>query len=440
VSNTTVNHNTYLGKGAGTLNKTGGGNIAIGFDASYGGEGGLGNCSIGYKAGYANNGEYNVFLGHRSGYQNISGVENSFLGRDAGYFNTNGQLNTFVGSKSGFNNSVGIANAFLGNKSGYSNSTGSNNAFFGYGAGYDNVTGEKNTYLGYASGGSTNLVNATAIGANAKVTASNSIVMGNNANVGIGVSAPTYQLQLSTDAAAKLGTSLWTIWSDRRLKKDISDFTDGLQLLKEIKPVWFSYNGEAGIKTNKKFVGVIAQDMQQIAPYTIGSFVYEDSLGHKTEYLDYDASAVTYILINAVKEQQAIIEQKQKLIDDLSERLTKLEDAMTAARTGSAETQNTGNAEPGNSVTVEQNAPNGFSQDTSIKFYIPKRVKTAEMNIYTEGGLKVGSHPINERGQGQLTISANKLKEGLYLYDLITDGKSNGARKMGIKPKCCGLT
>ena len=42
-------------------------------------------------------------------------------------------------------------------------------------------------------------------------------------NIGIGVVNPTYQLQLSTDSAAKPTTSTWTIASDRRLKENIED-------------------------------------------------------------------------------------------------------------------------------------------------------------------------------------------------------------------------
>ncbi len=52
--------------------------------------------------------------------------------------------------------------------------------------------------------------------------------------------------------------------------------------------------------------------MQKIAPYIIATFIHQDSLGNKTEYLDYDANAVTYILINSVKEQQQVIERKDK--------------------------------------------------------------------------------------------------------------------------------
>lgn len=55
--------------------------------------------------------------------------------------------------------------------------------------------------------------------------------------------------------------------------------------------------------TDQKYVGIIAQEMKKIAPYTVGEFTYQDSTGKTSQYLDYDANALTYILVNSVKEQ-----------------------------------------------------------------------------------------------------------------------------------------
>ena len=44
-----------------------------------------------------------------------------------------------------------------------------------------------------------------------------------NGRVGIGMSSPSYQLQLSTDSASKASTSTWTVSSDSRLKENIQD-------------------------------------------------------------------------------------------------------------------------------------------------------------------------------------------------------------------------
>jgi hypothetical protein len=454
----TAPYNTFIGQTAGAKNTTGTSNTFLGNNAGYSSNTGSFNTFVGGVAGYLNNGDDNTFVGFAAGNGNKGGNDNTFIGSAAGNKNLGGNQNTFLGNsaastdahgnenvvvgyKSGhLSGGVDMGNAFLGSWSGFQNK-GNYNCFFGYKAGIFHSTGDYNTYLGYQSGGSATLTNATAIGANALVTASYSLVLGNNANVGIGMSAPAFQLHLSTAAAAKAGSPDWVVASDSRLKKDITDFTDGLDLLKQIKPVWFQYNGKAGIETgDKKFVGIIAQEMQKIAPYTIGTFTHQDSLGNKTEYLDYDANAVTYILINSVKEQQQVIEEKDEelkalnsQVSALTKRLEQLE-RLVSSNTGKPLTGSAARTEPNaNGVVLDQNVPNGFSANSQITYFIPEAVKEATINIYSVNGVKVNSYAVKERGNGKLTISANDFQNGLFLYDLVTDGRSNGVKKMVVQ-------
>ncbi|GGH37681.1 hypothetical protein GCM10007423_30880 [Dyadobacter endophyticus] len=439
----TGTYNTFIGHYAGASNTTGSSNTFVGNNAGYfKNTTGAENTFVGGIAGYNNNGNNNTFIGFAAGEGNKGGNQNTFIGDRAAHVLSHGNENVIVGYKSGlWSGGVDTGNAFLGSQAGYENK-GNYNCFFGFKAGYSNTSGNNNTYLGYMSGGDYTLVNATAIGANAKVASSNSVVLGaSNATVGIGVSAPFFQLQLSTSAAAKPGSPNWSVISDSRLKKNVTDFTDGLDLLKQIKPVWFQYNGKAGIETgDKRFVGIIAQEMQKIAPYTIDTFMHQDSLGNKTEYLDYDANAVTYILINSVKEQQQVIEQKDAELKEmnvqvaaLSKRLEQLE-RIVASSTVKPLTGNAARTAPNaNGVVLEQNVPNGFSGSSSIKYFIPEAVGEAVINVYSVNGVRMNSYPVKERGEGKLTISAETLQNGVFLYELVTDGKSNGVRKMVIQ-------
>jgi len=137
--------------------------------------------------------------------------------------------------------------------------------------------------------------------------------------VGIGKTNPSHLLHLGSDDAAKPGTNTWTVASDRRLKKDIKPFTDGLGLIKKINPVWFRYNGLGGLPDDgKNYTGIIAQEIKEIAPYMIDTFK-DKATGN--EYLNYNGNAMTYILINAVKEQQSIISDQQSAIDLLKKQI-----------------------------------------------------------------------------------------------------------------------
>lgn len=151
----------------------------------------------------------------------------------------------------------------------------------------------------------------------------------NDGKVGIGTSAPTFQFEVATNSAAKPTSNTWTVTSDRRLKTDITPYANGLEDLMRIEPVWFTYNGKAGMPLETG-VGVIAQDLQAIAPYMIKTWNYREPDGGTTEYLGVDNGAMTYMLINAVKEQQGIIEDQRGEIDSLKSSLEALERRMQA--------------------------------------------------------------------------------------------------------------
>jgi len=123
--------------------------------------------------------------------------------------------------------------------------------------------------------------------------------------LGIGTSSPAYQLQLSTDSAAKPSTNTWTISSDERIKQDILPYTDGLAMLLNIQPISYAYNGLGGFAASEdRHIGISAQALQAVAPYMISSHLGklhpEDA--EDTEILDYNGHAMTFALINAVKE------------------------------------------------------------------------------------------------------------------------------------------
>jgi hypothetical protein len=154
-------NNTFLGVQAGEANPTGTGNSLVGKGA------GKDNSS----------GSFNSFFGQDAGQKNVVGSNNVFLGATAGT-STNADNNTFVGTESGRLNTTGNSNVALGRRAGITNSTGSNNTFLGANSGVSNTTENGNTFVGSGANGAASITNATAIGLNARVTTSNSMVLG----------------------------------------------------------------------------------------------------------------------------------------------------------------------------------------------------------------------------------------------------------------------
>lgn len=112
--------------------------------------------------------------------------------------------------------------------------------------------------------------------------------------------------------AAKPGGGSWAATSDARLKQNVTQYKDGLQQLLKINPVYYQYNQLSGYDTQKQYIGVLAQEIKEVAPYMVGTFIKDEK-----EYYNVDNSAITYMLINAVKEQQTQIETQQKQIEEL---------------------------------------------------------------------------------------------------------------------------
>ncbi|MDM7922875.1 MAG: tail fiber domain-containing protein, partial [Pyrinomonadaceae bacterium] len=132
---------------------------------------------------------------------------NTAVGKNSGLNISTGQLNSFLGFQAGLRTSTGTGNSFFGQGAGVDNETGSNNSFFGVGAGDQMQSGNSNTMIGSRTRMSVDgLTNATAIGANATVGLSNSLVLGaingfngatSDTNVGIGTTSPTHRLQVN---------------------------------------------------------------------------------------------------------------------------------------------------------------------------------------------------------------------------------------------------
>ena len=113
----------------------------------------------------------------------------------------------------------------------------------------------------------------------------------------------------------KPGGGMWAATSDVRLKTNINDFKGGLDEVLRIRPVTYQYSETSGFQQkvlDKTYHGIIAQEMQEIAPYMVGEFEMDG-----TTYLNYDGNALIYMLVNAIQEQQQQIEQLEERLEKL---------------------------------------------------------------------------------------------------------------------------
>ena len=113
-------------------------------------------------------------------------------------------------------------------------------------------------------------------------------------------------------AARKPSGGSWTATSDRRVKKDIIEFVDGLDVLAQLSPIKYKYNGKGGLRDNgKEYIGMVAQDIEPHAPYMVWQekeLMNPDDT-EKTDIYQFDPSALVYICLNAIKELKQRIEE-----------------------------------------------------------------------------------------------------------------------------------
>ena len=126
---------------------------------------------------------YSIAIGQSALTSNTLGSSNIAIGFEALNLNTAGGDNVAVG-KQALKNSTGSSstNTGFGNYSLYNLTGGSNNTAIGRSAGINNETGSNNTYLGFGSKNESgiNTSNSTAIGANATLSSSNTIQLGDS--------------------------------------------------------------------------------------------------------------------------------------------------------------------------------------------------------------------------------------------------------------------
>ena len=334
LSNTSANGNSFFGFEAGMSNTLAGGNSFFGSQAGRLNTG-LFNSLFGYAAGALNTvGEKNSFFGYTAGFANTAD-NNSFFGALAGISNTSGAANSFFGESAGEDNTTGSRNTFIGRWAGNSNTSGGDNTFVGFNAGLLNTTGTKNVFIGLFAGAFDNgdnltligsnagvpngltLQYATAIGADAEVSTSNTVQLG-RANGFDTVFAPGLirvgglGLAGSTNLCRNASNLIATCSSSLRYKTNITPFLSGMNFIDRLRPIAFEWK-DGGMRD----VGFGAEEVARIDPL----FVSYNEKG-EVEGVKYDRLSVAFV--NAFKEQQAVIDAQAQRISELQKQLDEL--------------------------------------------------------------------------------------------------------------------
>jgi hypothetical protein len=431
------------------------------------------NSAFGYRALTSATGGYNTATGSQAMYTNTTGAYNSAYGYLSlnlatsadynaayGYYSlkstTTGNRNTAMGASAMGNNTTGNYNAACGQLALNANTSGSENVAVGSQAGYAQTTGSDNTYVGYQADASSNYSNSTALGHGALIGANNQVRVGNTSVTSIG------------------GYQPWTNLSDGRFKFNIEENVKGLDFINKLRPVNYQINAEvydqylmknmpdsirkarmAGIDyANIKSVihtGFIAQEVEQAAKET--GYVF-DGVHLPQNETDSYTLAYSQFVVPLVKAVQELSKQADNLkagnakldsvVQAQNEKINALQNQLESCCTMSQQNSpgatagNATNNLNGNGISDEasktspalyQNAPNPFSQQTSIGYFIPA-AQSASIMIFDLNGKFMLERSINSFGKGAVIVNGNDLNAGMYVYSLIVDGKIIDTKRM----------
>lgn len=428
--NTTGSSNTAIGHGALTENTTGAANAALGQGALLVNTSGSNNTAIGQVAMSANTtGVRNTAIGNRALWSNSTGGQNTALGYKALEKSTIASNLIGIGYEALVNNTSGPNNVGIGSQALFNTTTGSSNVALGTVSMVNNTTGFKNTTIGHNSDvTSGNLTNATALGADAEVDASNKIRLGNGAITSIE------------------GQVNFTTSSDARIKDRIQENVPGLEFINKLRPVTYHLNlskrselmgspsgteatGKEAIE-NTQWTGFLAQDVERAASDINYDFSGVDNTG-KVKGIRYSSFVVP--LVKAVQEQQEMITDLQQIISrkdaQLEEMKTKLDQLISRFESLSSK-DSTKVTTLSDVPFLEQNEPNPFTNETTIKYYLPSRISQASIRIFDIAGKPIKDIALIGNGHGAVRLQVADLPSGSYACQLMADGKYIETMKM----------
>jgi trimeric autotransporter adhesin len=298
--------NTAVGVWAMLFNTTGSQNTATGYAALNNNKTGNNNTAIGYSALSSNTDSDNTATGYGALHSTTTGHQNTGNGSGALDLNTTGYGETAMGYNALQLNKTGFGNTAVGSQA-LAVNTGVENTALGALALFNNQAGNGLTCMGYACGTSgANLSNATAIGAHAVVSQSNALVLGGTGihavRVGIGTTTPSNVLTIALGAGHPVSDS-WETYSSRRWKSNIKTLPDALDTVERLRGVSYDLKD-----SGRHEIGVIAEEVGTVLPEVVS---YEAN-GKDARGVDY--GRLTALLIEATKEQQALIRSQQQQI------------------------------------------------------------------------------------------------------------------------------
>jgi len=200
--------------------------------------------------------------------------------------------------------------------------------------------------------------------------------------------------------------------SDSTLKYAIKPLQNSLAKVLRLQGVSYKLKSEIGSSDESAtHIGFIAQEVEKVVPEVV-----------KKTYTG--IKAVNYpemvsLLTEAMKEQQ-------NQIDEMKIQIAEMQAALDIKPNNSNSSEVNNKAKP----LLNQNQPNPFSENTTIKYMIPADARHSILKIYSSGGDEIKTYTIDKNGIGEVLINGGSMAPGTYIYSLFVDNKQIDSKIM----------
>lgn len=255
-------------------------------------------------------------------------------------------------------------------------------------------------------------------------------ILENNGNLGIGnftgTTIPSQRLDVIGNARIRQisstltgGNDLWAdangvlrrASSDRRLKTNITNMSSTLEKVLSLNG--YKYDWKENQNAEKKDIGLIAQEVEEVFPELVFTNEVDGFKG-----INY--SRFSAVFVEAIKEQQLLINEQNAKIKNLENVINKLNSNESKIDASNLF----------NNAVLYQNVPNPFNQQTIIKYDLPEIYTSAKIHIYNLNGQEIKEYDLTITENKEIIIQANELKAGMYYYSLIIDNQEIDTKRM----------
>lgn len=225
-------------------------------------------------------------------------------------------------------------------------------------------------------------------------------------------------------------TGDWYDISDAKFKTNLHGLNNALSIVMQLQPRTYEFKQSEYPQMNfpaGMHYGFIAQEMEKVTPNLVASTSQPVDMnnpdGEQNNFKMVNYIGLIPVLTEAIKEQQAIIQRQDSIINAQNERLDRLESKVN----GSSSVENKDQLN-----RLYQNQPNPAGQETVIRYAVDPNAASAYVVVRDMQGNVVKTIPVSQKGEGALTIQSQELGSGVYTYELVVDGKLCDSRKMVI--------